>query len=126
MAWVDLGEIMRDGIDPPEMLVDALLYVARHHVLMSEPGEGKTLLALGIIGPLLEAGKTVVYLDEENGAQTPASRSTSATARTRLRPGARQRHSLTPYSTRNPTSSCSTRSQISRPPQASMRTTTPR
>lgn len=71
---IDLGKLITDGIEPPEFLIEDVLYRAKAHALMGEPGDGKTLAMLAFAARLIAEGKRVVWLDEENGPQVVASR----------------------------------------------------
>ncbi len=64
---VDLMQVAKAGIPPPELLCDGLLYRGGLHSLAGEPDSGKGTLLLYWIGTLLVAGHAVVLLDEEGG-----------------------------------------------------------
>ena len=66
---------MTEGIEPPPMLIDGILYEGMIHAWHGEPGAGKTLLALWAALKVMQGGrKPVLYLDEEGSAQTVAER----------------------------------------------------
>jgi len=71
---VDLGELIKDGVPEPPFLVEGVLYEGKAHSLMGEPGDGKTLLMLGLGAELIGREQTVVWIDEENGPNVIASR----------------------------------------------------
>lgn len=66
-GWADLDEIAAGGIEPTPQLVMGEIYAGRVHLVHSKPGVGKTLWALLKSKELLDAGRTVMYLDAENG-----------------------------------------------------------
>jgi hypothetical protein len=71
---VDLGEVMRNGIERPKFLVEGVLYQGRAHAIAGAPGDGKTLFALGLCAELIRGQKTVAWMDEENGPTVVAER----------------------------------------------------
>jgi AAA domain len=70
----DLATLIREGIPDPEWLIENWLYVGYIHWLQGPPGEGKTWLALWLAARLVQNGKNVLYLDEENNERLIASR----------------------------------------------------
>lgn len=62
-----LGRRIAEGVEPPEQLVEGMLYAGRIHSLNGEPGVGKTILALHAALDVVRQGKPVLYLDAENG-----------------------------------------------------------
>jgi hypothetical protein len=64
---IDLGEVIESGIEPPEMLVQEILYAGRVHCIFSAGGTGKTFKALYLIKQVIEQGKNVILIDLENG-----------------------------------------------------------
>lgn len=69
-----LGEAIREGIEPPETLVDDVLLVGKAHSIYGPPGLGKTFLMLWLILWVIERGYNVVLFDAENGARIIAER----------------------------------------------------
>jgi hypothetical protein len=61
-----LGHLITGGVPDPVM-VHSWLYGGGLHSIQSEPGVGKSWLALWIAKQLIEAGWSVIYLDEEGG-----------------------------------------------------------
>ena len=68
-----LGGLVSKGISPPPM-VHEWLYAGGLHTIQSEPGVGKSWLALWLGVQLMESGWSVVYLDEEGGDDLVAER----------------------------------------------------
>ncbi len=68
-----LGAMVSRGITPPPMVHD-WLYAGGLHTIQSEPGVGKSWLALWLGVQLMESGWSVVYLDEEGGDDLVAER----------------------------------------------------
>ena len=69
-----IGKAITDGIEPPAMLIDGILYEGMVHAWHGEPGAGKTLLALWAALRIMQEGRAVLYLDEEGSALTVAER----------------------------------------------------
>jgi hypothetical protein len=67
LDFTDLGEALLYEVEPPEQLIDALLYREGIHSVYSPGGTGKTILALWVALRAIEQGSTVLYIDEENG-----------------------------------------------------------
>lgn len=65
---MDLGKALVEGIEPPEHLINDLLYAEGIHSIYSPGGTGKTILALWCCLKVMERGLDVLYVDEENGA----------------------------------------------------------
>ena len=63
---VDLGKAIREGVEPPAQRIPGVLYAQGIHELTGEPGCGKTLAALWMALEEVQAGRPVLYLDEEN------------------------------------------------------------
>lgn len=61
-----LGTLMRSGIPEPTRW-HSWLYAGGLHTLQSEPGVGKSWLALWLTLHLIQDGYTVIYMDEEGG-----------------------------------------------------------
>jgi hypothetical protein len=72
ITFTNLGETMRNGIDPPKQLIPNLLYEKGIHSLYSPAGTGKTIIALWCAVQAMERGLHVIYCDEENGSDTIA------------------------------------------------------
>jgi len=66
---VDLAKLARDGVPEPEFIADRYLYLGSLHALVGEAETGKTTLAAWWITGELQAGRSVVYLDEESGEE---------------------------------------------------------
>ncbi len=71
---VKLGERIAGGIEPPEQLVEGCLYAGKLHAFNSEPGEGKTTAAFWAACEVMGQGRSVLYLDAENGPGFAAER----------------------------------------------------
>jgi len=66
---------MRDGIQPPKLLIDDVLYAGTTyedgskegvvHTIYGEPGAGKSMIALKHSVQVMRMGANVVYIDEE-------------------------------------------------------------
>ena len=69
-----LGQVIQHGIEPPEMLIDAVLYAAGIHSIYGPPGVGKSILALWMCLQVMEQGRPILYIDEENNARKQAAR----------------------------------------------------
>lgn len=61
-----LGGLLAGGVPEPAM-VHPWLYVGGLHTIQSEPGVGKSFLALWLCLDLINDGWSVLYLDEEGG-----------------------------------------------------------
>jgi hypothetical protein len=71
---VCLGEVIQQGIKPPEELVQGILLKGKVHQVFAAPGCGKSWLALWLTKKLINEGKHVLYLDTENGPNIIADR----------------------------------------------------
>lgn len=71
---VDLGQLIRTGVEPPVELVPDVILEGRSHLLYSGPGLGKTYIMLWIILRVLERGAPVILFDKENMAPIMAER----------------------------------------------------
>jgi KaiC/GvpD/RAD55 family RecA-like ATPase len=69
-----LGARIRDGVESPEYVVQDFLLEGRVHAISAPPGSGKTLIAVGSGLTVIEAGRSVVYVDGENGPGVMAGR----------------------------------------------------
>ncbi len=69
-----LGEIVRQGVKPPEELVEGILLKGKVHQVFAAPACGKSWLALFLTMKLINEGKPVLYLDTENGPNIVAER----------------------------------------------------
>jgi hypothetical protein len=58
---------MRQEIEPPEQLIDHLLYKQAITSLYAPGGSGKTIMALWVAMLVMEQDLNVMYVDEENG-----------------------------------------------------------
>ena len=70
---VDLGQLMADGVPEPERVVD-WLYAGCVTVIQGEPEAGKSWVASWLAVQVMEAGWSVVYIDEEGGPAMAAER----------------------------------------------------
>lgn len=68
-----LGPLLRSGVPEPTM-VHTWLYAGGLHTLQSEPGVGKSWVALWVCMHLIAEGYAVIYLDEEGGDELIAER----------------------------------------------------
>jgi hypothetical protein len=66
---VDLAALARQGISPPELVCDRLLYRGGLHSLAGPPDSGKSTLLYRWTLQLLSLGEPVVLLDEEAGRE---------------------------------------------------------
>ncbi|MBA3616783.1 MAG: AAA family ATPase [Rubrobacteraceae bacterium] len=69
-----LAKAIRDGVDPPAVLVPDVLLEGKAHAIYSGPGIGKTFLMLWLILQVLARGAPVILYDLENGLRTVAER----------------------------------------------------
>jgi hypothetical protein len=69
-----LGKIMREGVEPPEELVQDVLLAGKVHSLYSAASTGKTFLMLWLVLRVLEQGLRVLIFDRENGHRIMAER----------------------------------------------------
>jgi hypothetical protein len=67
LSFLNLGETMRREIEPPNQLIEQLLYEQAIVSLYAPGGSGKTIMALWIAMLVMEQSLNVVYVDEENG-----------------------------------------------------------
>lgn len=70
----DFAEVMAGNVDPPDPIVDNLLYAEQVHWLSGHPGHGKTTLGMYIAGRVMDAGQHVVWIDWEAGKHPTARR----------------------------------------------------
>jgi hypothetical protein len=66
---INLAQLARDGINPPDLICERLLYRGALHSLAGPPDSGKSTLLYYWAVILLAAGETVVLLDEESGRE---------------------------------------------------------
>jgi hypothetical protein len=71
---VDIGDVIRNGIDPPEELIERVILAHKVHVVYSAAGKGKTFFMLWVALQVIEKGHPVLIFDKENGAHTIAER----------------------------------------------------
>lgn len=64
-----IGQVIRQGIEPPKHLEADVLMEGAAHWFFGESESGKTWLMLWLIKRRIEAGNVVLYFDKENGAQ---------------------------------------------------------
>jgi len=69
-----LAGAIRDGVEPPAVLVPDVLLEGKAHAVYSGPGNGKTFLMLWLILEVLKRGAPVILYDLENGLRTVAER----------------------------------------------------
>ena len=69
-----LADAIRDGVDPPAVLVPDVLLEGKAHAIYSGAGIGKTFLMLWLILRVLARGAPVILYDLENGLRTVAER----------------------------------------------------
>lgn len=70
----DIGELLREGVPPPDFLLPSIFYRRAIHWWHGEPGDGKTLLMLALSLQVMQRGHRVMLLDEESGAAQTAYR----------------------------------------------------
>ncbi len=66
---VNLAELARAGVRPPDLVCGKLLYRGALHSLAGPPDSGKSTLLYYWTVTLLAAGHTVILLDEESGRE---------------------------------------------------------
>jgi hypothetical protein len=66
---IDLAQLARDGIRPPDLICGELLYRGALHSLAGPPDSGKSTLLYYWTVTLLAAGDTVILFDEESGRE---------------------------------------------------------
>lgn len=71
---VDLGEIMRDGVRRPEMLLEGALVKRAPHRVFGPQSTFKTWWAAWLVKRLIESGQTVIWVDKEMGPEFMAQR----------------------------------------------------
>jgi KaiC/GvpD/RAD55 family RecA-like ATPase len=73
---VDLGDLLEHGALEPSWVPGPIpwLYTGRLTAIQSEPGVGKTWLAVWLALNCIDAGGSVLYLDEEGGPELIAER----------------------------------------------------
>jgi AAA domain-containing protein len=69
---LSLAALVRDGVPPPDLLCGDLIYAGGLHSIAGPPDCGKTTIALWWALRHVRAGHTVVFLDEEGGAELVA------------------------------------------------------
>jgi len=69
LPTVDLAELARKGVDPPELVCDRLLYRGCLHSLAGPPEAGKSTLAYWWALDLLAKGQRVLVVDVEAGPE---------------------------------------------------------
>ena len=69
---LSLAALVREGVPPPELLCGDLLYAGGLHSIAGPPDCGKTTIALWWMLQHVRAGQTVMFLDEEGGAELVA------------------------------------------------------
>jgi hypothetical protein len=71
---VDLGELMRKGVEDAPQLVEGLVYEGQTHSVWSAPASGKSLHGLYVCYEVAKQCKNVLYLDQENSYRTQLKR----------------------------------------------------
>jgi hypothetical protein len=69
-----LGKVIREGIEPPAVLVDDVLLEARTHAIYGPSGFGKTYILLWLTLQVIARGAPVIIFDNENNASIMAER----------------------------------------------------
>ncbi len=69
-----VGRAIVEGIDPPEMLVEGLIYRGGIHSWIAEGETGKSMLALWVSILVMRQGENVLYLDQEGAVGMVAER----------------------------------------------------
>lgn len=73
-SWTPI-DLAVAGAEPPEPpTIASLIYPGRVHVLSGEPGSLKSFTALAVMADQVRAGRTVAYIDLENGPGETRSR----------------------------------------------------
>jgi hypothetical protein len=65
----NLGELVRRGIEPPELICGGMLYPGGVHSVAGQPGGGKTTLTAWWMLQYIRGGGHVMLLDEESGPE---------------------------------------------------------
>lgn len=71
---VFLGDLIENGIEPPEELLKDILLAGKAHNIYAPGGVGKTWVLVWLTDQLIRQGKRVVIFDLENGFRTYAER----------------------------------------------------
>jgi hypothetical protein len=69
-----VGRAIAEGVEPPEMLVDGLIYRGGIHSWIAEGETGKSMLALWVSILVMGRGENVLYLDQEGAIGMVAER----------------------------------------------------
>jgi AAA domain len=69
-----LGKVIRDGIEPPAVLVEDVLLEGKTHAIYGPSGFGKTYVLLWAALRVIERGAPVVIFDNENNVSIMAER----------------------------------------------------
>jgi hypothetical protein len=69
-----LGKVIREGIEPPAVLVDDVLLEGKTHAIYGPSGFGKTYVLLWLTLRVLERGAPVIIFDNENNVSIMAER----------------------------------------------------
>lgn len=69
-----VGRAIIEGIEPPELLVDGLIYRGGIHSWIAEGETGKSMLALWVSILVMRQGENVLYLDQEGAVGMVAER----------------------------------------------------
>jgi hypothetical protein len=69
-----LGKVIRDGIEPPAVLVEDVLLEGKTHAVYGPSGFGKTYVLLWLALRVMERGAPVIIFDNENNVSIMAER----------------------------------------------------
>lgn len=67
LVFTDLRALLNGDLQPPDVMVDDLLYVEGVHWISGHPGCGKTTLVMNAAWEAMATGRHVVWLDYEGG-----------------------------------------------------------
>ena len=69
-----VGKAVAEGVEPPEMLVEGLIYEGLIHSWIAEGETGKSMLGLWASLRTAQGGRNVLYLDQEGSLKNTADR----------------------------------------------------
>lgn len=69
LFFEDLKDLLENGVPPPDVLVDDLIYTEGVHWISGHPGSGKTTLCMYVAILVMLEGRDVVWLDYEGGVR---------------------------------------------------------
>lgn len=67
-----LSRFLKEGVKPPRLMCDSMLYEGGLHVLSGGPDVGKSFMSFYWALQLLQEGERVLFLDEEGGPEITA------------------------------------------------------